>query len=92
LRAYDGEIQYSTFVAGTRHPDASWYNDEATGVFANNNGDVYVTGCAADDGLPVTPEALQAQRKGNADAFLLRMKFAASQRTIQAVKSKNTGR
>jgi hypothetical protein len=73
-------------------PDASWYSDEATGVFANNNGEVFVTGCTVDDGLPVTSGALQAQRKGNADAFLLRMKFAASQQTIQAVKSKNTGR
>jgi hypothetical protein len=66
LRAYDGEIQYATFVGGTRHPDASWYDDEATGVFANNNGDVYVTGCTVDDRLPVTAGALQAQRKGNA--------------------------
>src|SRR6266851_2196617 len=92
LRAYDGEIQYATFVGGTRHPEASWYNDEATGVFAKNNGDVYVTGCTVDDRLPVTAGALQAQRKGNADAFVLRMKFAASQQTIQADKSKNTGR
>jgi hypothetical protein len=92
LRAYDGEIQYATFVGGTRHPEASWYNDEATGVFANNNGDIYVTGCTVDDRLPVTAGALQAQRKGNADAFVLRMKFAASQQTIQADKSKNTGR
>jgi hypothetical protein len=92
LRASDGEIQYATFVGGTRRPEASWYNDEATGVFANNNGDVYVTGCTADDRLPVTAGALQAQGKGNADPFLLRMKFAASQQTIQADKSKNTGR
>jgi hypothetical protein len=92
LLAYDGKIQYATFLGGTRHPDASWYNDEATGVFANNNGDVYVTGCTVDDRLPVTAGALQVQRKGNADTFVLRMKFAASQQTIQADKSKNAGR
>jgi hypothetical protein len=91
-RTYDGEIQYATFVGGTRHPDANWYNDEAAGVFANNNGDVYITGCTVDDRLPVTAGALQAERKGNADAFVLRMKFAASQQTIPADKSKNTGR
>jgi hypothetical protein len=59
-----GEIQYATFVGGTRHSDASCYNAEATGVFANNNGDVYVTRCTVDDSLPATSGALQAQRKG----------------------------
>jgi len=92
LRAYDGEIQYATFVGGTRHPDANWYNDEAAGVFANSNGDVYVTGCTVDDRLPVTAGALQAQRKGNADAFVLRMRFAASEQAIQADKGKKKGR
>jgi hypothetical protein len=92
LPAYDAEIQCATFVGGTRHPDANCYNHQATGVFAKNNGDVYVTGCTVDERLPVTPGALQAQRKGNADAFVLRMKFAASQQTIQADKSKNKGR
>jgi hypothetical protein len=45
-----------------------------------------------DDRLPVTPGALQAHGKETGEAFVLSMKFAASQQTIQAVKSKNTGR
>jgi hypothetical protein len=92
LRGYDGEIQYATLVGGTRHPDANWYNDEATGVFANNNGDVYVTGCTVDDRLPVTPGAFEAQRKGNADAFILRMRFAARQQAVQSDKGKKNER
>jgi hypothetical protein len=79
LRANDGSIQYATFVGGTHNQHASWYNDEATGVFANARGDVYVTGCTADNRFPVTPNALQPQPAGNADAFVLRMRFASSQ-------------
>jgi hypothetical protein len=79
LRDADGWIEYATFVGGTQQPNAAWYNDEATGVVATARGDVYLTGCTADDRLPVTPSAFQVQRKGNADAFVLRMKFANSQ-------------
>jgi hypothetical protein len=92
LRGYDGGIQYATFVGGTRHPGANWYNDEATGVFASNSGDVYVTGCTVDDRFPVTPGALQAQRKGNADAFVLRMRFAAWQQAVQSDQGKKNER
>jgi hypothetical protein len=79
LRAYDGSIRYATFVGGTRHQNANWYNDEATAVFANSRGDVYVTGCTLDDRLPVTPNASQTRPAGNADAFVLRMRFSSSQ-------------
>lgn len=79
LRAYDGRIQFATFVGGTRHQNASWYNDEATGVLANAKGDVYLTGCTLDDRLPVSPKALQPRPAGNADAFVLRMRFVSSQ-------------
>jgi len=75
LRASDGRIQYATFVGGS-HQHASWYNDEATGVFANTHGDVYVTGCTLDDRLPVTLGAFQRRPKSNAEPFVLRMKFA----------------
>lgn len=78
LRADDGRIQFATFVGGTRHQNVSWYNDEATGVVANAKGDVYVTGCTLDDRLPVTPNALQPRPAGNADAFVLRMRFVSS--------------
>jgi hypothetical protein len=71
LRVSDGQVRFATFVGGTRHPDASWYNDEATGVLANANGDVYVTGCTLDDRLPVSRGALQP--------FVLRMKFQPSE-------------
>lgn len=77
LRASDGQIQFSTFVGGTQQQNVSWYNDEATGVFANNKGDVFVTGCTLDHRLPVTANALHPQPRGNADAFVLRLKFAA---------------
>jgi hypothetical protein len=79
LRASDGRIQFATFVGGTRLQNMSWYNDMATGVFANASGDVYVTGGTLDDRLPVTLGALQPRRKGNVDPFVLRMKFAPSQ-------------
>jgi hypothetical protein len=82
LRAYDGLIQYATFAGGTRHPNASWYNDEATGVFANASGDVYITGCTAGDRLPVTPSAFQTRLAGNSDAFVLRMRFVSSQQAV----------
>jgi hypothetical protein len=49
---------------------------------------VYVTGCTVDDRLPVTPGAFEAQRKGNADAFLLRMRIAASQQAVQSDRGK----
>lgn len=76
LRASDGGIRYSTFVGGTRQPNAAWYNDEATGVFANRSGDVFVTGCTLDDRLPVTADAFQTRPKGNSEPFVLRLKFA----------------
>jgi hypothetical protein len=77
LRTSDGQILFATFLGGTRQPHASWYNDEATGAFANKNGDVYVTGCTLDDRLPVSNGALQPRRKGNSEPFVLRMKFSA---------------
>lgn len=76
LRASDGELRFAAFIGGTRRPHASWYNDEATGVVANTNGDVYVTGCTLDDRLPVTNGALQPRPKGNSEPFVLRMKFS----------------
>jgi hypothetical protein len=79
LRSSDGRMQFATFVGGTRHQNVSWYNDMATGVFANASGDVYVTGGTLDDRLPVTHGALQPRPKGNVDPFALRMKFAASE-------------
>jgi hypothetical protein len=79
LRASDGRIQFATFVGGTRRQNVSWYNDMATGVFANASGDVYVTGGTLDDRLPVTHGALQPRSKGNVDGFVLRMKFAGSE-------------
>jgi hypothetical protein len=75
LRASDGQVRFATFVGGTRQPHASWYNDEATSVFANTDGDVYVTGCTLDDRLPVSNGALQPRPKGNSEPFVLRMKF-----------------
>jgi hypothetical protein len=92
LRAYDGQIQYATFVGGTRHPNANWYNDEATGVFADPRGDVYITGCTAGDQLPVTPNAFQARPAGNADAFVLRMKFPNSQPAVPTGNEKKRER
>lgn len=77
LRASDGRIQFATFVGGTRRPGASWYNDEATGVVANADGDVYVTGCTLDDRLPVSHGALQPRPKGNSEPFVLRLRFTA---------------
>jgi hypothetical protein len=90
LGAFDGRIQFATFVGGTRHQNVSWYNDEATGVFANAKGDVYVTGCTLDDRLPVTPDALQTRPAGNADAFVLRMRFVGSQQVLQPVSDKKS--
>ncbi|MGA7766449.1 MAG: SBBP repeat-containing protein [Candidatus Sulfotelmatobacter sp.] len=77
LRASDGQLQFATFIGGTRLP-ASWYNDEATGVFASPNGDVYVTGCSLDDRVPISPGALQPRPKGNSEPFVLRIDFAPS--------------
>ena len=92
LHAYDGRIRFATFVGGTRHQNANWYNDEATGVFANARGDVYVTGCTLDNRFPVTPNALQTQPAGNADAFVLRMRFVSSQQAIQVDNDKKNKR
>ncbi len=78
LRTSDGQIRFATFVGGTRKPHASWYNDEATGVSANKRGDIYVTGCTLDNRLPVSDGALQPQPKGNAEPFVLRLKFSVS--------------
>lgn len=78
LRASDGQLRFATFIGGTRL-HASWYNDEATGVFANAKGDVYVTGCTLDDRFPVTNGALQARPRGNSEPFVLRMKFPLSE-------------
>jgi hypothetical protein len=68
LRASNGGIRFATFVGGTRQPHASWYNDEATGVFASPQGDVYVTGCTLDNRLPVSNDALQTRPRGNSGA------------------------
>jgi hypothetical protein len=77
LRASDGRIQFATFVGG-RHKPASWYNDYASGVFANANGDVYVAGGTLDDRLPVSHGALQPRPKvvGQSEPFVFRMKFS----------------
>jgi hypothetical protein len=75
IRALDGRLQFATFIGGTRLP-ASWYNDEATGVFASSNGDVYVAGCSLDDRVPVSPGALQPHPKGNSEPFVMRIDFA----------------
>jgi hypothetical protein len=77
FRALDGRLQFATFIGGTRLP-ASWYNDDATGVLANTNGDVYVTGCSLDDRVPVSVGALQPHPKGNSEPFVLRIDFASS--------------
>jgi hypothetical protein len=77
FRALDGRLQFATFIGGTRLP-ASWYNDDATGVVANTNGDVYVTGCSLDDRVPVSVGALQPHPKGNSEPFVLRIYFAPS--------------
>jgi hypothetical protein len=92
LLAFDGRMQFATFIGGTRHQNANWYNDEATGVFANASGDVYVTGCTLDNRFPVTPHALQTQPAGNADAFVLRMRFASSQQAVQTGNEKKNKR
>jgi len=92
LRAYDGGIQFATFVGGTRHQEANWYNDEATGVVANASGDVYVTGCTLDNRFPVTPSALQTRPAGNADAFVLRMRFVSSQQAVQVDNDRKSKR
>jgi hypothetical protein len=76
LRASDGKLQFATFLGGTRIP-ASWYNDEATGVLATANRDVFVTGCTLDDRLPVSRGALQPRPRGNSEPFVLRMTFPA---------------
>jgi hypothetical protein len=73
--AADGKLEFATFLGGTRIP-ASWYNDEATGVFATLDGDVFVTGCTLDDRLPVSRSALQTHSRGNSEPFVLRMKFS----------------
>jgi Beta-propeller repeat len=75
FRALDGRLQFASFIGGTRLP-ASWYNDDATGVVANTNGDVYVTGCSLDDRVPVSAGALQPHPKGNSEPFVLRIDFA----------------
>jgi len=92
LRANDGRIQFATFVGGTRHQNANWYNDEATGIFANADGDVYVTGCTLDDRLPVTPNVLQTRPAGNADAFVLRMRFPSSRLAVHVDSGKKSKR
>ncbi len=48
-------------------------------IVANSNGDVYLTGCTLDDGLPVTYGALQARPKGNSEPFVLRLKLPLSE-------------
>jgi hypothetical protein len=79
LRASDGQVRFATFVGGTRKPDVAWYNDEATGVLANRDGDVYVTGCTLDDRLPVSRGALQPRPRGNSEPFVLHMRFPLSE-------------
>jgi len=74
LRASDGTEMFATFVGGTRIP-ASWYNDQATGVIATASGNIFVTGCTLDDQMPVSLAALQSRPRGNAEPFVLRMKF-----------------
>jgi hypothetical protein len=77
FRGLDGRLQFATFIGGTRLP-ACWYNDETTGVVANTNGEVYVTGCSLDDRVPISPGALQPHPKGNSDPFVLRIDFPPS--------------
>jgi hypothetical protein len=43
-----GRVQFATFVGGTRRLRVQKYNDEAAGVWANCNGDVYLTGCTLE--------------------------------------------
>jgi hypothetical protein len=77
LRTSTGRLQFATFVSGTQARYADWHNDAATGVMADISGNVYVTRYTIGDRLPETGTAPQAKRRGNTEAFVLRMKFAA---------------
>jgi hypothetical protein len=83
LTSSTGRLQFATFISGTQASYADWHNDAATGVRANASGDVYVTGYTIGDRLPVTPAAPQPKRKGNTEAFALRMKFGVQPRKFQ---------
>ena len=52
--------------------------DQGFGINVHSSGDVYVTGDTTSSNFPHTPNALQATRSGNSDAFFLRLdRFAA---------------
>jgi hypothetical protein len=78
FRSFDGQLQFATFLGGTRVKTADWHNDAATGLVADASGNVYVSGYTIDDRLPVTPSAPQVRRKGNTEPFALRVRFAVS--------------
>jgi Beta-propeller repeat len=75
LRASNGQLQFASFLGGTRLTTADWHNDAATGIRCDTSGNVYVSGYSIDDQLPVTQGAPQAHRTGNTEPFALRLKF-----------------
>lgn len=78
FRSFDGQLQFATFLGGTRNKEADWHNDAATGVLANVSGNVYVSGYTIDDRISVTQNAPQPRPKGNTEPFVLRLKFKTS--------------
>src|SRR6266540_3245112 len=68
-------------IGGRRVPVASRFSlgaNHGFGINVHSSGDVYVTGDTTSSNFPHTPNALQATRSGNSDAFFLRLdRFAA---------------
>ena len=64
--AANGTVPFSTFLGGTN-------DDVAGGVGVDGTGRVYVAGRTESGNFPVTPGALQTQRNGSQDAFVVKI-------------------
>lgn len=66
-----GALGWASYIGGSD-------DDLGSAVAARSNGDVYLAGRAASFGLATTPGALQRSKAGSDDAFVLRIRTAAS--------------
>jgi hypothetical protein len=67
--AADGELVFSTFLAGATTP----LSGDKYGIALGPGGDVYVCGLTATADFPTTPGAFQTTLKGDSDAFVARL-------------------
>ncbi len=71
-------LVYSTFIGGSGE-------DRAQALAVDSSGDIYLTGPTGSPGFPVTEGALQHEKSGGEDAFVLKMSLPQCRLTVRTM-------